>query len=198
VMTLHKAKGLEFDMVILPQLARSPRPDGRQLMLWDEHGDLEGERRFLLAADDHSGPGEPTLYNYLQQRRAEKNALEGTRLLYVGATRAIRQLLLSAGLREDPASGELLAPPQRSLLGPIWDSFQAQMIRHDAETPPAPTTAVQRRPLVRLRHPAAAAAAPPVADGANVPVRAANLQQRCVGTVVHLALEDLSRLERLP
>ena len=198
VMTLHKAKGLEFDMVILPQLARSPRPDGRQLMLWDEHGDLEGERRFLLAADDHSGPGEPTLYNYLQQRRAEKNALEGTRLLYVGATRAIRQLLLSAGLREDPASGELLAPPQRSLLGPIWDSFQAQMIRHDTETPPAPTTAVQRRPLVRLRHPAAAAAAPPVADGANVPVRAANLQQRCVGTVVHLALEDLSRLERLP
>ena len=87
-MTLHKAKGLEFDSVIIPQLAKSPRSDGRQLLLWDEHSNARGERGFLLAADDHSEPGAPTLYNYLHRQRQQKSLLETTRLLYVGATRA--------------------------------------------------------------------------------------------------------------
>lgn len=200
VMTLHKAKGLEFDLVILPQLARPPRADGRQLMLWDEHGDLEGERRFLLAADDHSGKGEPTLYNYLQQRRAEKSLLEGTRLLYVGATRAVRRLLLTASLTTDPRTGALRPPPARSLLSPVWESFQQHALVHEPDLLPAPASTQLLRPLVRLRNlpgsgTATAAAAP---TGANVPIRAANLAERSVGTVVHLALEELSRRATLP
>jgi ATP-dependent exoDNAse (exonuclease V) beta subunit len=199
VMTLHKAKGLEFDMVILPQLARPPRPDGRQLMLWDEHGDLEGGRRFLLAADDHSGKGEPTLYNYLQQRRAEKSLLEGTRLLYVGATRAVRRLLLTASLGTDPRTGALRPPPARSLLSPIWDSCQQQAVSHDPALLPAPASLPAQRPLARLRTlPAAMAPAPQAQPGGNVPARAANLTERSVGTVVHLALEELSARAILP
>ena len=58
-MTLHKAKGLEFDQVIIPGLARLTRSDSRQLLLWDEFTDAHGERGFLLAADDHSKDGEP-------------------------------------------------------------------------------------------------------------------------------------------
>ncbi len=40
VMTLHKAKGLEFDCVFIPQLARVSRGDSRELLLWDEHSGL--------------------------------------------------------------------------------------------------------------------------------------------------------------
>ena len=36
IMTIHKAKGLEFDHVILPGLARRPRNDDRKLFLWTE------------------------------------------------------------------------------------------------------------------------------------------------------------------
>jgi ATP-dependent exoDNAse (exonuclease V) beta subunit len=200
VMTLHKAKGLEFDLVVLPQLARPPRPDGRQLMLWDEHGDLEGERRFLLAADDHSGKGEPTLYNYLQQRRAEKSLLEGTRLLYVGATRAVRRLLLTASLATDPRTGALRPPTARSLLSPIWDSCQQQVVNHEPALLPAPASSQGQRPLVRLRRLSGAAAttAAQARPGGNVPTRAANLAERSVGTVVHLALEELSARTPLP
>jgi ATP-dependent exoDNAse (exonuclease V) beta subunit len=200
VMTLHKAKGLEFDLVIMPQLARPPRADGRQLMLWDEHGDMEGERRFLLAADDHSGKGEATLYNYLQQRRAEKSLLEGTRLLYVGATRAVRGLLLTASLATDPKSGALRPPPPRSLLSPIWDSCRQQVLIHEPALLPAPARIPTQRPLARLRRlpGAGVATAAQARPGGNVPARAANLPERSVGTVVHLALEELSGRANLP
>ena len=36
------------------------------------------------------------------------------------------------------------------------------------------------------------------ATGANIPSRPTNFQERCVGTVVHAALDELSRLDELP
>ena len=210
LMTLHRAKGLEFDCVIIPQLARVPRGDGRQLLLWDEHSSPTGERRFLLAADDHSAPGAPTLYNYLQRQRLEKNLLENTRLLYVGATRAIRQLTLSASLNWDEKREVFRAPAARSLLSSIWPLFEQQMIVHEpAAAAPPPQIPSTVRPLLRLRRdsaapmPAAAPAAVPARSAVhtaqrNLPDRAANHLQRCVGSVVHLALEELSRRSQLP
>lgn len=204
IMTLHKAKGLEFDRVVIPQLARPPRSESRELLLWDEHSGPGGERSFLLAADDHSEAGEPTLYNYLRQQRVEKSLLESTRLLYVGATRAVRHLLLTASLKVNEKTGELRAPSARSLLGPIWDSVNAELVVHD----PAVAQAVvdnrtAGRQLLRLRHrspPYQRQGVPAVetGPGTNIPLRATNFRDRCVGTVVHLALDELSRRESLP
>ena len=36
VMSIHRAKGLEFDHVILPGLSRPQRSDEAQLLLWSE------------------------------------------------------------------------------------------------------------------------------------------------------------------
>ena len=36
IMTIHKAKGLEFEHVFLPGLEKSSRPDDTKLMLWQE------------------------------------------------------------------------------------------------------------------------------------------------------------------
>ena len=199
IMTLHKAKGLEFDCVFIPQLARTSRGDDRELLLWDEHTGPDGVRSFLLAADDHSEKGAPTLYNYLDKLRKDKSQLEGTRLLYVGATRAISRLIISASFSAD-SGGELRAPPSRSLLSPIWQSFQQQMILHEANPAPAvvPSLYVDR-PLLRLQTPPAPPVTPaPGPADANIPPRALNYQERCVGTVVHLALEELSRRDELP
>ncbi len=203
IMTLHKAKGLEFDCVFIPQLARTSRGDDRELLLWDEHSNRDGERSFLLAADDHSEKESPTLYNYLGKLRKDKSLLEGTRLLYVGATRAAQRLVLSASLKPDPNSGELRAPAARSLLYPIWDSFQQQMQMHEPITVTTIDTAsAVARPLLRLQQPCTIPAPlePEAATGIgrNIPQRPTNYRERCVGTAVHLALEELSRCAELP
>ncbi len=200
-MTLHRAKGLEFDCVFIPQLAKVPRSEGRELLLWDEHSGPDRERRFLLAADDHSEKGAPTLYNYLDKLRKDKTRLEATRLLYVGATRAIRHLCLSASLRLDQSSGQLLAPPANSLLSPIWHAFRDQAQLNEASSSPVPFGA--RAAGKKLQRLALAAASSnevpvPVTAGANITSRPDNFVERCVGTVVHQALDELSRLGELP
>jgi ATP-dependent exoDNAse (exonuclease V) beta subunit len=206
LMTLHKAKGLEFDRVIIPQLAKLPRSDGRQLLLWDEHSGPDGQRSFLLAADDHSEAGAPTLYNYLQQQRQQKTLLEGTRLLYVGATRAISQLLLTASLTWDEKKEAFRTPSSRALLSPIWSTFEQQMIVHEPElVAAAADTLPGGQPLTRLRR-GPPPALPPfdtvdkvgAEQDRNIPLRASNHIERSVGTVVHLALEELSLREALP
>ncbi|MEH6636686.1 MAG: UvrD-helicase domain-containing protein [Halioglobus sp.] len=207
LMTLHKAKGLEFDRVIIPQLAKVPRGDGRQLLLWDEHSSPDGERSFLLAADDHSKAGAPTLYNYLQQQRQQKALLEGTRLLYVGATRAVSELLLTASLNWDDKKEAFRSPSGRCLLSPIWPTFEQQMTVHEPALPTAMAAPRQRgRLLTRLQRTVSAAALEVATSQgsrspeahSNIPVRATNHTERSVGTVVHLALEELSLRKVLP
>ena len=204
LMTLHKAKGLEFDRVIIPQLAKLPRGDGRQLLLWDEHTSPDGQRDFLLAADDHSAAGAPTLYNYLQQQRLQKNLLESTRLLYVGATRAVSQLLLTACLNWDEGKQAFRQPSSRCLLSSIWPTFEQQMVVHQPSAlPPGAVAARPGQLLTRLQRAPLASAdewagASEVPQDTNIPLRAANYMERSVGTVVHLALEELSLRDPLP
>ena len=117
----------------------------------------------------------------------------------MGATRAVRRLLLTASLGTDPRTGALRPPPARSLLSPIWDTCQQQVVSHDPAQLPAPASLPAQRPLTRLRKlPVAMAPAPQAQSGGNVPDRAANLTERSVGTVVHLALEELSARAILP
>ena len=45
LMTIHKAKGLEFDVVIVPGLERKTANDSQALLCWLERTTLEGSRR---------------------------------------------------------------------------------------------------------------------------------------------------------
>ncbi|WP_133300569.1 UvrD-helicase domain-containing protein [Seongchinamella sediminis] len=203
VMTLHKSKGLEFDWVLIPALGQATRGDSRDLLLWDEYNSSAGERGFLLAADDHSDDKTPGLYNFLKKQRREKYRLETTRLLYVGATRAIKRLTLSAclGGGDDCAEGEqpdLRPPGDGALLAPIWPVFEQQMVVH---APAALERERQRGPagLLSLQSlPAAPVAAAVAEAGANLPVPALNWRERHVGTVIHELLEALSLERDLP
>lgn len=199
LLTLHKAKGLEFERVFIPRLNGTPRGDTGELLLWDERVDRAGKQVFLLAADDRADKTSPTLYNWLKSQRKAKTGLEATRLIYVGATRAIRHLHLSAGVRWDEKQDRPRQPPAQSLLATIWPDFEAGMTVHDAPVGDE-VTAMPAQPLVRLplEHlPVTVAAEQPPASE-DVPERPDNHFERCVGTVVHLALEELSRRETLP
>lgn len=198
LMTLHKAKGLEFKRVYIPRLDGLGRGNERELLLWDEHSDARGEVSFLLAADDRSKTDSPSLYNYLRQLRTQKSLREATRLIYVGATRAVDHLHLSAGIRWDDDKDAPRDPPAASLLACIWPAFRTDMQLHEADAAVdelASARSVRRLALDSL--PRAYLQPAPLPEG-NFPERADNHFERALGTAVHLALEELSTYAELP
>jgi ATP-dependent helicase/nuclease subunit A len=94
VMTIHKAKGLEFDTVILPGLNARAQNNESPLLRWlnlpsKEEADLLLVSPIKAAHRDHC-----LIYNYLARLDAEKDSYELQRLLYVAATRAKKRLYL--------------------------------------------------------------------------------------------------------
>ncbi|MEY3862956.1 MAG: hypothetical protein RIR60_1322 [Pseudomonadota bacterium] len=130
-LTIHKAKGLEFDSVILPALNRKSRADDNDLLLWEE---VEvAHNRHLIAAPVHSkgskNNGLPNLYDYIKNLEKIRSNNEVVRLLYVAATRSQRQLHLIASMQKNK-DGEL-KPVANSLLAALWPAVAQQFI----ETP---------------------------------------------------------------
>jgi|CXWL01.1.fsa_nt_gi ATP-dependent helicase/nuclease subunit A len=101
LMTVHKAKGLEFPIVILAELHRGPGgTDHRESpvqVLQDWSSGLVGVR-----VGDYQTPTGV----YVAAKLSDRQEAERSRLLYVGMTRAKRRLVLSAGLppRLSPSS----------------------------------------------------------------------------------------------
>lgn len=88
ILTLHRSKGLEFDLVFLPFLATDAAPQPRGLLAFHD-----GTRRvgWLTGGGDTAADA-----HALQRHRAEDHA-EALRLLYVGLTRARLGLWLAWG-----------------------------------------------------------------------------------------------------
>ncbi|HEY4128233.1 MAG TPA: UvrD-helicase domain-containing protein [Gammaproteobacteria bacterium] len=129
LMTVHKAKGLEFDVVILPALAAATRGDDQDLLVWLERPRAEREADILLApldapGQDHKDP----LYAWVRLLRKEQARLEKARLLYVAVTRAREQLhLLGAVTVKDKDGQRMIADPKPgSLLAPLWLAIKAE------------------------------------------------------------------------
>jgi len=138
VMTIHKAKGLEFDAVILPGLDRIPRGDAEKLLLWQEVPGEDNDGRGLLLAPiaETGGDADPT-YNYIKGLHKEKNAHETGRLLYVAATRARRRLYLVGSVRRSTANTPV-TPDPRSLLRFLWPAVASDFTSAcEAENEPA-------------------------------------------------------------
>ena len=131
LLTIHKAKGLEFDTVILPGLGRCLRSEDAKLIEWLEYMDGGGRTRLLMAPIRESGSGEDPLYGYLRSIHSVKNAHEATRLLYVAATRARRSLHLLGDVGRPRTSKEpgFEPPDSRSLLARIWPAVRPHFER---------------------------------------------------------------------
>ena len=106
ILTVHKAKGLEFDHVLLPCLDRSTRPGDAPLLRWRMADDG------ILMAAKHAGG----LYRWLGEEDKVRDRNERLRLLYVACTRAKRSLLLTG------VTGER-APRGNSLLALLWPAL---------------------------------------------------------------------------
>jgi len=208
LMTIHKAKGLEFDTVILPGLGKTTGSDMPPLLRWMEAPHAgNGTADLLLAPIRATGADHDALYNYIGAREAEKARNELGRVLYVAATRAKNQLhLLGSAGRSD--QGELNAPDRRTLLALLWPMVQAEFEAvNGAAAPAAPTPEPARRAgnLRRLQAdwnppplpPTVAWQAgtlPPLPDELPaVEFDWASETTRHVGTIVHRALQQIGR-----
>ena len=95
IMTIHKAKGLEFDMVVLPALDRHTRSSRDELLLTHQFA-RSGRDGMVMAARPAVGADKSRLFDFLRLQARDASGLEAERLLYVACTRAKWQLHLSA------------------------------------------------------------------------------------------------------
>jgi len=219
VMSIHKAKGLQFDTVILPGLGRAPRSDETPLLRWFERAQpAKGGAGLLLAPIHAAGPERDPVFDYLAELEKEKAHHETGRLLYVAATRAKRALhLFGHALLDEDGPKE---PDKRSLLARLWpavrDTFEAAAAPDDnpaaasaratptAQPPPPGAPPGLRRlaagwqappapPPVAARQAAEAAADVGPGDAYEIEFRWAGETARHVGTVVHRLLRLIAR-----
>lgn len=199
VMTLHKAKGLEFDWVFVPSIQGGTRGGGGDLLLWDEFTDGEGNPEFLFdlraARDAEQGQ---RIYDLLRRRGRDKQALELGRLLYVGCTRAAQRLFLSGCAEWDEERGAVKAPAGSFLeaLLPGLEMHPVPTIVPETQLASGEGTVVYRRiqrlpPLTPL-DPERSYAAGTAVDMAD------NRLDRAFGTALHRSMESLLHRAALP
>ena len=92
IMTIHKAKGLEFDMVIIPSIHRTLKNESQSLLYWEDFECDPYNQRPLIAASSDGSPD--SLYSYLRNSESKKIKEEAVRVLYVALTRARKQVHL--------------------------------------------------------------------------------------------------------
>jgi len=126
IMTIHKAKGLEFDHVILPGLGRGARRDEHALLAWLHEPSPDRDDRLLLAPISATGE-EDAIYRFIRTRDSRRRQFEEARLCYVAATRAKRSLhLFGHVVPRISSSGELnLSAAAGSLLARIWPAVHS-------------------------------------------------------------------------
>ena len=154
IMTIHKAKGLEFDMVVLPALDRPTRSSRDELLLTHQFA-RTGRDGMVMAARPAVGADKSRLFEFLRLQARDASGLEAERLLYVACTRAKWQLHLTAttsstdvpdvpdevdegdgGLDDDAARDAVEGAADRaqprwkphpgSLLAELWPMFEAE------------------------------------------------------------------------
>jgi ATP-dependent helicase/nuclease subunit A len=143
LMTIHKAKGLEFDTVILPGLGERSGSDSQRLVIW-----LEQRGELLLAPIKESGRDSDPIYDYLERLERQKAEHETARLLYVAATRARERLHLmgSVKLKSDGSIAEPAAGSFLKLLWPIISQTFANISRVPAPAPAQGQRMIRRVP----------------------------------------------------
>lgn len=193
VMTIHKAKGLEFDTVIIPHLQGRERAAEEQLLLWLDSPRARQANDLILAPIKSVRDKQDAIYDYIKRLQRTQASHELIRLLYVAATRAKRRLHLFAIM--DISADTSKTPPPHSFLALLWPSFQRQAETTPPPTMPESTTHASTRQLRRL--PTAHLA--PICTSTLLPTtttstpRPAAHHAQIIGSVIHRCLQRIAQ-----
>lgn len=203
VMTIHQAKGLEFDTVIIPQLARGAKSNERELLVW-----VEGADGLSIAAQPQQG-GEDAVYSQISETIKKKEEHELKRLFYVACTRAIDHLYLLGNVKLNKNRNGFNKASGSTFLGLIWETaqplFETAFRRRAPAQPSLFDTTVQPiRTLRRLPQGWRAPAFEPsvqwqpelqyaTASGRAITYEWVSDLSRHAGTVVHDLLKRIAR-----
>jgi ATP-dependent exoDNAse (exonuclease V) beta subunit len=137
ILTMHGAKGLEWDLVVLPALDRGTGGNDRELLYWLPFTPDRGGEQVLLAPLRAAWQSDNTpLIDLIRSEQKTRDAFENQRLLYVAATRARQKLVLSGAL--DPGR-ETVKPNTGSLMELLWPQAAHGFIESlEADGPEAP------------------------------------------------------------
>jgi len=203
IMTIHAAKGLEFDTVILPGLQRQMRAEERELLRWARIAG-EGGGMVLAPVKAEGSDGDP-IYRWIELLERQRVLRERARLLYVAVTRAKRNLYLIGTVQASKREGEVLLrdPRKGSMLHMLWHAVAAMF---DSVTPEPELAASQvaaapqklRRLPSRWTPPELPTQLPPAANAlVDIDQRPvfdwATETSRHIGTLLHRELDRLTR-----
>ena len=206
VMTIHKAKGLEFDTVIVPGLERFVRGGDRPLLRWTRVPGIEDG--LILAPLSAAGEEPDAVYRWVDLLEQQRSEHERARLLYVAVTRAKRQLHLvgSVGVRVKNGTEDIAPPHRASMLAMLWpevrSAFETALLerspQHELSIEPVRSVALKRLPLDwSVPTPPAgveALAMPRIEATTEQPeFDWASETARHIGTLVHRELDRMSR-----
>jgi ATP-dependent helicase/nuclease subunit A len=207
LMTIHGAKGLEFDHVFVLGIGLVGRGDEARLLNWLELP-RGADRDDLLMAPirvrDENDTESDSINQYIRSLHTARLSNERARLAYVALTRARRSLHLYLHPRQGGQGQPTFSADSRSLLYGLWPAVGAQIaslpvIRSEDEAPPGLTQTRQRlvRRFVQPEPPADVRArgelVPLAAEEEDIEFSWVRQTARRVGTVVHEALERFGR-----
>jgi ATP-dependent helicase/nuclease subunit A len=201
IMTMHAAKGLEFDHVIIPGLGRRARMDDPPLF----HMQPMPQGFIIAPAPARHQRGEDTpgerLYKSMGRLKSDARKNEALRLLYVALTRPKKRMHLLGHAGSRPEAGSLL-----QLLWPaIGHHFEEANAARERRARPVSTSLVVVPRVRRIRSvrvaPVPAAVFIPREDRAHLPSEVAirgegahrDVHAPILGTVYHYVVERIAR-----
>jgi len=222
VMTIHRSKGLEFDAVIIPGLARRVQSDPRELLELVEWQEREASLALIAPIDSNetteASLDRPSVASWIRRLRSRRIDRERARLLYVAMTRAKRYLAPIAcfAIKKD---GDASISPRSALgvLRPAIAKFVEEAVANPIEVAETDVTSVVAAGFRRWPSNVDAPAWPKdlvvqtlnlssteLATGAQEQAGASSdlvgrdSDARAIGIVIHRELERLARLSDLP
>ena len=209
LMTIHHAKGLEWDFVIVPELESSSGRSGQRLLTWIEiesGGDSDVDPDIahgIIAPVQPKGTKSQALVQWMRSIESEREAAERKRLVYVACTRARQELHLFAA--PDRKKDGSLSLKDDSLLKAAWPAAAEHF--NNLEDIPEPAilfelaaaahlTVVPTRTITRIPlKPATPHLAPEMWEqtAPSFPRPEGSYQARAFGNAMHTFLELLAK-----
>jgi ATP-dependent helicase/nuclease subunit A len=140
LMTIHKSKGLEFEVVIVPELQAGSSRGKSKLLSWLERGlspedaayEPDGSlevTEFLVAPLQSKGFDRGSTKQWVDRVYRDREKQETRRILYVAATRARDELHFFAkpACNREKSGEWTLVEPKESLLATAWPALEAEI-----------------------------------------------------------------------